>query len=238
MEHPITEVTCDFDLVKAQLRVAAGEPLGERPTESGHAVEARLNAEDPDRDFAPAPGRIERLSFGSGPGVRIDTGVAEGDEIPADFDSMIAKIIAHGRTRDEALARLRRALTDTTVVIAGGATNKSFVLDLLDQPEVVGAPGVRPADTSWIDRTRADGGLVADRHSEIALVAAAIEAYQETERQQVQRLLETARGGRPQVSHDADATIDLKLRGQVHRFTVARIGWQDFRVHDGDRAGN
>ncbi|MDO5082936.1 MAG: carboxyl transferase domain-containing protein [Arachnia propionica] len=236
VEHPITEVTCDFDLVKAQLRIAAGQPLGDRPVESGHAVEARLNAEDPDRDFAPAPGRIERLSFGSGPGVRIDTGVAEGDEIPADFDSMIAKIIAHGRTRDEALARLRRALTDTSVVIAGGATNKSFVLELLDQPEVVGAPGVRWADTSWIDRTRADGGLVADRYSEIALVAAAIEAYQETERQQVQRLLETARGGRPQVSHDAGATIDLKLRGRTHQFTVSRIGWQDFRVHDGERA--
>ncbi|MDO5067794.1 MAG: carboxyl transferase domain-containing protein [Propionibacteriaceae bacterium] len=236
VEHPITEVTCDFDLVKAQIRIAAGQPLGERPTEAGHAVEARLNAEDPDRDFAPAPGRIERLSFGSGPGVRIDTGVAEGDEIPADFDSMIAKIIAHGRTRDEALARLRRALTDTSVVIAGGATNKSFVLELLDQPEVTGADGVRWADTSWIDRTRADGGLIADRHSEIALVAAAIEAYQETERQQVRRLLDTARGGRPQVAHDATATIDLKLRGQVHQLTVSRIGWEEFRVDDGNRA--
>ncbi|RRD47375.1 carboxyl transferase domain-containing protein [Arachnia propionica] len=235
VEHPITEVTCDFDLVKAQIRVAAGEPLGERPVEAGHAVEARLNAEDPDRDFAPAPGRIDHLSFGCGPGVRIDTGVAEGDEIPADFDSMIAKIIAHGRTREEALARLRRALNDTTVVIAGGATNKSFVLELLDRPEVVGAPGVRWADTSWIDRTRADGGLVADRHSEIALVAAAIEAHRETERQQIARLLETARGGRPQIAHDAAVTIDLKLRGEVHQLTVSRIGWQDHLVSDGTR---
>ena len=235
VEHPITEVTCDFDLVKAQLRVAAGLPLGERPTEAGHAVEARLNAEDPDRDFAPAPGRIERLSFGSGPGIRIDTGVSEGDEIPADFDSMIAKVIAHGRTRAEALARLRRALTDTTVVIAGGATNKSFVLDLLDQPEVVGAPGVRWADTSWIDRTRAAGGLVAERFSGIALIAAAIEAYGEAEWQQVARLLETARGGRPQVAHDPAATIDLRLRGQVHQLTVSRIGWETFLVGDGVR---
>lgn len=235
VEHPITEVTCGFDLVKAQIRVAAGEPLGERPTESGHAVEARLNAEDPDRDFAPAPGRIEHLSFGCGPGVRIDTGVAEGDEIPADFDSMIAKVIAHGRTREEALARLRRALTDTTVVIAGGATNKSFVLDLLDRPEITGSPGVAWADTSWIDRTRAAGGLVADTHSEVALVAAAIEAYRETERQQVVRLLETARGGRPQAAHDPSATIDLKLRGCVHQLTVSRIGWQEFRVGNGAR---
>ena len=235
VEHPITEVTCDFDLVKAQIRVAAGLPLGERPTEAGHAVEARLNAEDPDRDFAPAPGRIERLSFGGGPGIRIDTGVTEGDEIPADFDSMIAKVIAHGRTRDEALARLRRALADTTVVIAGGATNKSFVLDLLEQPEITGAPGVRWADTSWIDRTRADGGLVAERFSQIALVAAAIEAYLEAERQQVARLLETARGGRPQVSHAPETTINLKLRGQVHQLTVSRIGWRQFLVGDGTR---
>ncbi len=144
VEHPITEATTDLDLVKAQIHVAAGGRLeGEKPQEKGHAVEARLNAEDPDRDFAPAPGRIALLELPSGPGIRVDTGVAEGDTIPADFDSMIAKIIAYGATRDEALARLRRAMAETTVVIEGGATNKSFILDLLDQPEVVAgdAPG-------------------------------------------------------------------------------------------------
>ncbi|MGH3910330.1 MAG: hypothetical protein ACRDRM_05820, partial [Pseudonocardiaceae bacterium] len=99
-----------------------------KPVESGHAVEARLNAEDPDRDFAPSPGRIALLDLPAGPGVRVDTGVSEGDSIPADFDSMIAKIIAYGRTRDEALARLRRAVDATTVIIEGGVTNKSFLL--------------------------------------------------------------------------------------------------------------
>ena len=133
VEHPITEATTDFDLVKAQLHVAAGGRLGDQlPAEVGHAVEARLNAEDPDRDFAPSPGRIVRLALPSGPGIRVDTGVSEGDVIPADFDSMIAKIIAYGRTRDEALGRLRRAVAETTVIIEGGATNKSFLLDLLD----------------------------------------------------------------------------------------------------------
>src|SRR5690606_21867047 len=78
VEHPITEVTCDVDLVKAQIHVAAGGALEERPTESGHAVEARLNAEDPDRDFAPAPGLLTRLDLPAGPGIRVDTGVAEG----------------------------------------------------------------------------------------------------------------------------------------------------------------
>lgn len=234
VEHPITEVTNDFDLVKAQLRVAAGEPLMQRPTESGYAVEARLNAEDPDRDFAPAPGRIEKLSFGTGPGIRIDTGVAEGDEIPADFDSMIAKIIAHGRSRAEALARLRRALSDTTVVIEGGATNKSFVLELLDRPEVVGAPEVCWADTSWLDRVRAQGELILDRWSEIALVAAGIEAYEEAEEQQAARLLGTSRGGRPQVEHDTELTVELKLRGVTHQLSVARIGRVEFLVTSGE----
>jgi len=103
VEHPITEVTTDVDLVKAQIRVAAGGRLeGERPQERGHAIEARLNAEDPDRDFAPSPGRVALLELPSGPGIRVDTGVSEGDSIPADFDSMIAKIIAYGRDRNEA----------------------------------------------------------------------------------------------------------------------------------------
>ena len=137
VEHPITEATTGVDLVKAQILVAGGGSLeGSKPAEIGHAVEARLNAEDPDRDFAPSPGRIALLELPSGPGIRVDTGVGEGDTIPADFDSMIAKIIAVGSTREEALARLRRAMSETTVVIEGGATNKSFILDLLDQPEV------------------------------------------------------------------------------------------------------
>src|SRR4051812_2628661 len=198
VEHPITEVTTDMDLVKAQIHVAAGGRLeGDAPAEVGHAVEARLNAEDPDRDFAPSPGRIALLDLPSGPGIRVDTGVAEGDTIPADFDSMIAKIISYGRTRDEALARLRRAMTETTVVIEGGSTNKSFILDLLDQPEVIDGS----ADTGWIDRVRAQGRLVSHRHSTVALVAAAIETYEEEERVERERLLSTAFGGRPQVQH-------------------------------------
>ncbi len=234
VEHSITEVTNDFDLVKAQIRVAAGEPLGERPVEAGHAIEARLNAEDPDRDFAPAPGLITRLDFPVGPGIRVDTGVAEGDSIPADFDSMIAKIIASGRDRAEALGRLRRALAETTVIIEGGATNKSFILELLGRPEVVSGPDW--ADTGWIDRVRAEGELVADAHSGVALVAAAIEAYDEAEKLEVARLLETAHGGRPQAAHQAGLSVDLKLRGVVHTLTVFRVGTDCYRVRVGEEA--
>ncbi len=227
VEHPITEVTTDFDLVKAQIQVASGQRLGDRiPPEVGHAVEARLNAEDPDRDFAPSPGRIERLVLPAGPGVRVDTGVSEGDLIPADFDSMIAKIIAFGRTREEALGRLRRAVAQTTVIIEGGATNKSFLLDLLDQPEVIDGS----ADTGWIDRVRAEGRLVNTKHSGIALAAAAIEAYEDSALIEQQRLLTTAHGGRPQVQHQSGRPIDLKLRGAAYRVTVAQVGPHRFRV--------
>ena len=231
VEHPITEVTNQFDLVKAQIHVAAGGSLEERPNELGHAVEARLNAEDPDRDFAPAPGLITRLDLPAGPGIRVDTGVTEGDSIPADFDSMIAKIIAHGRTREEALGRLRRAMAETTVVIEGGATNKSFILELLRQDAVTGpADGDAWADTAWIDRTRADGGLVADRYAGVALVVAAIEAYEETTGLETERLLATARGGRPQTQHTSGAKVDLKLRGTTHSVTTFAIAPGRYRV--------
>ncbi len=227
VEHPITEVTTGTDLVRLQLHVAAGGRLeGPPPAESGHAIEARLNAEDPDRDFAPSPGRIVRLQLPAGPGIRVNTGVSEGDTIPADFDSMIAKIIAYGSDRGQALARLRRALGETTVIIEGGVTNKSFVLDLLDQPEVIDAS----ADTGWIDRVRAEGRLVSSRHSAIALAAASIEAYEDEEEVARQRLLATAHGGRPQVHHETSRPLDLKLRGVSYRVSVARIGHQRFRV--------
>ncbi|HEX5560749.1 MAG TPA: biotin carboxylase N-terminal domain-containing protein, partial [Nocardioidaceae bacterium] len=227
VEHPITELTTGFDLVKAQLHVAAGGRLvGEPPAEQGHAIEARLNAEDPDRDFAPAPGRVELLALPDGPGIRVDTGLGEGDVIPADFDSMIAKIIAYGRDREEALGRLRRALADTHVVIEGGATNKSFLLDLLDQPEVLDGS----ADTGWIDRVRMTGRLVSHQHAGVALVVAGIEAYEQGEALDRQHFLATAHGGRPQARHESARTVDLKLRGATHRVTVARLAPDRFRV--------
>ncbi|WP_392543105.1 carboxyl transferase domain-containing protein [Oryzobacter telluris] len=235
VEHPITEVVTGTDLVRLQIHVASGGRLeGERPNEVGHAVEARLNAEDPDRDFAPAPGRIAHLELPAGPGIRVDTGVAEGDSIPADFDSMIAKIIASGRDRDEALARLRRAMRETTVVIEGGSTNKSFILDLLEQPEVIDGS----ADTGWIDRVRSEGRLVAAEHSGVALVVAGIEAYEEAEQIERTRLLETARGGRPQVQHDVGRAVDLKLRGTAYKVTVFRTGPSRFRVSVADPTGD
>ena len=178
VEHPITEVTTGLDLVKLQIFVASGGVLdGECPPEWGHAVEARLNAEDADNDFAPAPGTVRLLKFPLGSGIRVDTGIAQGDVIPPDYDSMVAKIIAWGRDRNEALARLRTALRETTVVIDGGTTNKSFLLDLLDRDEVISAS----ADTGWLDRTGAGAASGPTPLADIALIAAAVDAYEADE---------------------------------------------------------
>ena len=130
VEHPVTELVTGLDLVQAQLRIAAGEALDTRPPElHGHAVEARLYAEDP-RTFLPQAGRIERLRLPNG--VRVDAGVAEGDEVGLAYDPMIAKLIAHGATRGESLDRLAAALADTEV--SGVVTNLPFLRWLVAHP--------------------------------------------------------------------------------------------------------
>src|ERR671921_57304 len=172
VEHPVTEATTGLDIVKLQLHVASGGRLeGDVPSEFGHAVEARLNAEDAEQEFAPAPGTVEFMRMPAGPAVRVDTGMSIGDTIPPTYDSMVAKIIAWGRDRPEALARLRVALRDTTVVIRGGTTTKSFLLDLLDRPEVVSGT----ADTGWLDRAGTAGATEPAPSAYAALVQVAID---------------------------------------------------------------
>ena len=121
VEHPVTEAITGLDLVELQFRVASGEALPfaqDDLTVHGHAVEARLYAEDPEKEFLPSTGRLWALEFPQGEQIRIDTGVEAGDEVTPFYDPMIAKLIAHGRTRDEAFDSLRAAL-DETVVEAG-----------------------------------------------------------------------------------------------------------------------
>jgi 3-methylcrotonyl-CoA carboxylase alpha subunit len=149
VEHPVTEAITGQDLVEWQLRVAAGERLPllqENLAIEGHAVEARLYAEDPERGFLPSTGRLHALEFGGGAGVRIDTGVEAGAEVSPHYDPMIAKVIAHGATRDEALDRLGAALART--VVAGPRTNVPFLKAL------TAAEGFRSGDfdTGFIDR--------------------------------------------------------------------------------------
>ncbi len=230
VEHPVTESTCGVDLVKLQLHVASGGSLeGDAPSERGHAIEARLCAEDPQRGFAPAPGVLERLRFPSGPGIRVDTGFVEGDVIPSDYDSMIAKIVAWGSNRSEARARLRRALVETSVVVAGGATNRAFLLHLLDRPEVVAGT----ADTGWLDRLATSDDFLPARHAEIALLAAGIEAHDSEEALERERFYASARRGRPAAADEMDLMIELRHRGAAYRLAVAQLGPDRYRVRVG-----
>ncbi len=232
VEHPVTELTTGLDLVKLQLHVAAGGRLeGDAPVTTGFAIEARLNAEDPQREFAPSPGRIQNLTLPFGPGVRVDTGVAEGDVIPPEYDSMIAKVIAHGSTRREAIARLHRALSQMTVIVDGGTTNKSFLLDLLDRPEVRAGS----IDTSWLDRLTATGAHVPTRHGDIALVAAALDADELLAAIDRSAFFGAATRGRAHADLAVGRVIELRHAGQSYRLSVQRLGPTRYRVEmDGD----
>ncbi|MDQ3768342.1 MAG: acetyl/propionyl-CoA carboxylase subunit alpha, partial [Actinomycetota bacterium] len=137
VEHPVTELVCGLDLVEAQLRVAAGEPLWLTQADvamAGHAVEARVYAEDPQRGFLPGAGRIVAYAEPRGPGVRVDSGVQSGSEVTTHYDSLLAKVIAHAPTREQALDRLDGALAH--LAILGPPTNTAFLRRLLAEPAV------------------------------------------------------------------------------------------------------
>ncbi len=154
VEHPVTEFVTGRDLVEWQLRVAAGEPLPAAQDDlflSGHAIEARLYAEDPDRDFLPATGRLDHLRFPAETAqVRVDTGVREGDEVSIHYDPMIAKLIVWDETRAAAVRRLSAALAETQVV--GLAANVDFLSAVAEHPAYVEGT----VDTGFIDRHRAE----------------------------------------------------------------------------------
>jgi 3-methylcrotonyl-CoA carboxylase alpha subunit len=171
VEHPVTEAITGLDLVELQFRVAAGEalPLGQDDVRiDGHAAEARLYAEDPERNFLPSTGKLTALEFSGGEGVRIDTGVEAGSVVSPYYDPMIAKVIAHGHDRNEALQRLATALGNTVVV--GPHANAAFLKALVSHPEFRAGR----FDTGFIDRnlgqlTRVDPAV------ENAAIAAAVE---------------------------------------------------------------
>ena len=172
VEHPVTEAITGLDLVELQFRVAAGErlPLAQADVQiDGHAAEARLYAEDPERNFLPSTGTLAALEFPKGEGLRVDTGVEAGSVVSPYYDPMIAKVIAHGRDRGEALARLAAALGETVVV--GPRSNAAFLSRLASHPEFRASR----FDTGFIDRHLADLTRL-DPNAEAAVVGAAVEA--------------------------------------------------------------
>ncbi|WMY87498.1 biotin carboxylase N-terminal domain-containing protein [Pseudomonas shirazica] len=175
VEHPVTEVTTGIDIVVEQLRIADGLPLSvlETPVARGHAFEFRINAEDPGRGFLPTPGRIEKFRAPSGPGVRLDTGVESGSSIPGLYDSMMAKLIVFGETREQAVKRARRALAEFQ--IEGVASVLPFHRAVMEEPKFNGADSFG-VYTNWIE-AEFQGLPPADRvdYSEEQLVRCVIE---------------------------------------------------------------
>ena len=132
VEHPITEYVTGFDLVKEQIKIASGEELSEKQENiklTGHSIECRINAENPDFNFRPSPGKIQALHIPGGPGIRIDSAVYQGYTITPYYDSMIAKLIVHAKTRDEAIKKMKWALSE--FIVEGVDTNIDFQLGLI-----------------------------------------------------------------------------------------------------------
>ena len=157
VEHPVTEEVSGIDLVREQLRIAAGEPLGYDHVETrGHSFEFRINGEDPSNGFLPAPGRITTLTLPTGPGVRVDSGVVEGDTVSGAFDSMIAKLVVTGATRAQAAERARRALAELEV--AGIPTVVPFHRAVIENEAFVPADPNEPfrVHTLWIETEFSD----------------------------------------------------------------------------------
>jgi acetyl-CoA carboxylase biotin carboxylase subunit len=180
VEHPVTELVTGLDLVQWQIRIASGEELTIDPEQAlvprGHAIECRIYAEDPDNRFMPSPGRIHYLHAPAGPGIRRDSGVQTGFEVPIFYDSMISKLSTWGEDRHQAIARMRRALSEYEV--RGIKTTIPFFQWILDEPDFLDGR----FDTTYLDRVLAERAgrpfvEAPERAHDIAVVAAAIRAF-------------------------------------------------------------
>lgn len=177
VEHPVTELVTGTDLVKEQILIAAGHPLRFQPGDirfSGHAMECRVYAEDPESGFMPSPGRIDRLALPDGPGIRVDSGAEEGWTVPLEYDPLIAKLCAWAPTRREVIARLRRALKE--FVVGGIATTLEFFRDVLDDSQF--QAGV--IDTGFIERRLPKGMQTRESLNEDAYLAAMLAVVHES----------------------------------------------------------
>lgn len=225
VEHPVTEETTGIDIVIEQLRIADGELLSvtETPAPRCHAFEFRINAEDPGRGFMPTPGLITRFRAPSGPGIRLDTGVESGSEIPGLYDSMMAKLIVTGATREEALVRARRALAEFR--IEGVASVLPFHRAVLEETDFTGEDGFK-VFTNWIETEfrgvasspriePTDGSLIRSfieidgKRHEIGLPAALFSG-----------LAVTPQTAAPQASHEREGAVTAPIPGTFRQWLV------------------
>ena len=217
VEHAVTEAVYGIDLVEWQLRIAAGEPLGGEvigAVAAGHALEARIYAEDPARGFLPVTGTLKALRLPRGRGIRVDAGVCAGETIGTRYDPMIAKVVAHGDTREQALSRLRAALSKT--VVLGVQSNVGFLCDLLDDAQVRAGT----VDTGLIERAPAPvNSTGAGRAAIVAMLAERLEQRDESASTETFvalgafRLAGIATSLPRRFALDTDATVEVALGG-------------------------
>lgn len=227
VEHTVTEQTTGLDLVKLQLGLALGRQLvGAPPLARGCAVEARVTTEDAAHGFRPAPGVIEVWEPASGPGLRFDTGLGLGDVVPPDFDPLAVKVIAWGADRAEALARLRRALADTQLVVRDGATTLGFLRTLLARPEIAELS----YSTEWVDELLERRLEWTGSNAAAALLVAAVVLTDEKWDALAQALFSTAGRGRPEVAVTEGNTVNLTMDGVAYQLQVHRVASATYLV--------
>ena len=229
VEHPVTEGVTGIDLVREQLRIAAGEPLGYAQSDihfSGAAIEARLYAEDPSNDFLPATGTLAAFSQARDPEVRWDAGVALGSVIGTDFDPLLAKVISHAPTRREAAGRLALALAGTH--LGGVATNRDFLVSTLRTPEFLAGD----TTTDFIERVEPARGPLPDPEERLRLARLVALWVQGVNRHQAPVLRQVPSGWRN--ARLPDQELVLELNGETFRIRYCRLRDGRFRFADED----
>ncbi|HEV2846940.1 MAG TPA: carboxyl transferase domain-containing protein [Thermoanaerobaculia bacterium] len=222
----VIEFLDELDLPALEVHISRGGTLdGKIPEARGHALQVRLSALDPEDGFVPRPGVVESLRLPAGAGLRADAAVEEG-AAPGGPVHAIALITAHGRTRAEALARLQRGLAHTEAAVRGGTTDKAFLTEILDRPELSNGGG----EPGWIERLIASGEHLPHRGSEAALLAAAVAGYEAENGFARARFYESAARGRPEVPKEIGRNVELRYRGQTYLFRVSRLGADLFRI--------
>ncbi|HEV7785117.1 MAG TPA: hypothetical protein VGQ28_07260, partial [Thermoanaerobaculia bacterium] len=228
----VLEALNELDLPALEVHLSRGGTLdGEPPEPRGIAMQAALSALDPEDGFAPRPGVVESLRLPAGAGLRADPAVEEGNA-PSAPGFLIARVTAHGRNRTEALGRLQRGVAATAAVVSGGTTDKAFLAEVLDRPELAG----HGAEPGWLDRLVASGEHLPRRGAEVALLAVAIAAYEEESAAARSRFYESAARGRPEVPREIGRIAELRHRGHAYLLRVACLGHGLFRIEvDGRR---
>jgi acetyl/propionyl-CoA carboxylase alpha subunit/acetyl-CoA carboxylase carboxyltransferase component len=227
----VTELATGVDPVKLALRLAAGHELeGPGPASHGFSLAVQVRAEDPERGFVDRPGPARLVRMSTGPGVRVDVAVADDDEVAPGLEPVIAEVAACGHTRDEARVRLARALRRSVAVVGGAPADLSFLIGLLEHPDVAaGAVG-----SGWLDDLVRAGGHVRHDHEDVALVLAAVEAYDAEGAVEQARFYASAFRGRPEVVPQAERVVRLHHRGHSYDLRVSRRGPDRYLVADAE----